>query len=321
MDIKLITADNNKFYDITNICADEIILTSTVCSPASNLSFGIYSKNLEFNISEGTEVLFYAEGKAVFKGYVFQIQRTKQIIKIIAYDQTRYLKNRDSFYFRNVKASEIIMNVCSKFKINIGEIDNTEYIIPILIEDDTALWNVFEKALNITQGVTNQKYIIYDDFGKLMLKNVKNMSVPLFFSSDDKTMIDFNYKTDIDSETFNRVKLFKHNKDDKVCYTAAEEQAESVARWGVLQYTKVIDDELNSAQANELAKKILEAKNKLNSALSVVDFGKIDIRAGSSVGVKIKLAQGEINSLFYVRECVHSFKNDQHTMKLELGDI
>lgn len=324
MAISLIMTNNGKIYDLTNLCENEIILTTTIYNSSSNLKFTLAlnpydERNLNFE--EGDEVLLYAEKKGIFRGYIFQKQAAKEnSISILAYDQTRYLKNRDSFLFRNITASDIFKNICSKFKINTGEIDNTGYVIPNLVKDNATLWSVFKDALDITKSITNQNYVIYDDFGKLMLKNVKNLSVPLFFSSDDKTMIDYNYKTDIDSNTFNRIKLFKHNRDDNVCYAIAETEAESVNKWGVLQYSEIVDDEMNSAQAAELAKKILEAKNKINSRLSVIDFGDINIRAGVNVRVKINYPGGVINSSFYVKECIHTFKNNLHTMKLELTD-
>lgn len=325
MKINIIIKSNDKYYDLTDLCQNEVLLTSTVNNAPSSLKFKIalnVLNNVNISFEEGSEVILYADGNGLFKGYIFQKQRTKeQQIDVLAYDQLRYLKNKDSFYFKNLTASEIIKNICSQFKINTGEIENTNYVIPILVEDNVTLWSIFERVLKLTETETNEGYIIYDDFGKLTLKNKKDFSIPIFFSSDDTSMIDFNLKTDIDSNTFNKVKLFKYNKNTKTYDIVANVESTDVSDWGVLQYTEVVEPEMNIAQAKEKAKMLLEAKAKVNNTLSIIDFGNINIRAGVTIGAKIKDGGDVIDSLFSVKECIHTFKNNEHTMKLELTKV
>ena len=55
----------------------------------------LYDNNLDF--SEGSPVRMKVDGDNVFFGFVFKQQRTKdKIITVTAYDQLRYLKNKDT---------------------------------------------------------------------------------------------------------------------------------------------------------------------------------------------------------------------------------
>ena len=55
----------------------------------------LYDNILDF--SEGSPVRMKVDGDNVFFGFVFKQQRTKdKIITVTAYDQLRYLKNKDT---------------------------------------------------------------------------------------------------------------------------------------------------------------------------------------------------------------------------------
>ena len=75
------------------------------------------------NFQEGNKVILDVDGKDVFLGYVFEKKRNKsETISVTAYDQLRYLKNKDSFIFENKKASDFIIQLCNEFELTIGEI-------------------------------------------------------------------------------------------------------------------------------------------------------------------------------------------------------
>ena len=54
------------------------------------------------------------------------------------------------------------------------------------------------------------KYCLYDDFGKLTLKNIESMKLDLLV--DSETAENYDYTSSIDSNTYNKVKLFYDNK-------------------------------------------------------------------------------------------------------------
>ena len=60
-------------------------------------------------ISEGAAVRLKVDGKPVFFGFIFSQKRDKnQIITVTAYDQLRYLKNKDTYVYENKTASQFI---------------------------------------------------------------------------------------------------------------------------------------------------------------------------------------------------------------------
>ena len=54
-------------------------------------------------------------------------------------------------------------------------------------------------------------YVLYDDFGKLCLKNLERMKVGLVI--DEETGENFDYESSIDSDTYNQIKLTYDNSD------------------------------------------------------------------------------------------------------------
>lgn len=321
MRVKILIINDNRVIDLSSISVGVITYTSTIKNMPSTLKFKVSTEVVNKNkikLDEGMEIRFYAEEIGLFKGYIFQNIRKEEYNEILAYDQLRYLNNKSSFYLKDMKAVDIIKSISAQYKINVGEVDDTGYTIPIMVCDNKTIWNVFSQALKLTEEATNEKYIIFDDFGRLTLKNVKNIAVPLLCTREDKTMLGYNLKTDIDSNTYNKIRILKKDKKTKLYSVLAEKQGDTVDKWGVLQMDKAVDDKINSAQALELAQKLLIGKNRKNFELSVEDMGNINVRSGSMIKVKITDNVENIDSSFYVAECIHSFENNEHTMKLDL---
>ena len=93
------------------------------------------------DFSEGSPVRLRVDGDNVFFGFVFKQQRTKdQIITVTAYDQLRYLKNKDTKVYENKTASQFISMLAADFQLNVGTLENTGYVIPSRVEENTALF-------------------------------------------------------------------------------------------------------------------------------------------------------------------------------------
>ena len=67
--------------------------------------------------------------------------------------------------------------VGADFNLNLGSIADTGYKIPSRVEDNTSLFEMIENALDLTMQNTKQMFVLYDDFGKLTLKNLSDMRV------------------------------------------------------------------------------------------------------------------------------------------------
>ena len=131
------------------------------------LTFNVISDHI-LNFSEGSAVQLRVDGAKVFFGFVFTQKRDKENrISVTAYDQLRYLKNKDTYMYENQTASEVIRMIAADFALNVGEIEDTGYVIAERSEMDTSLFDIIQNALDITLVNTKQMFVLYDDFGKL----------------------------------------------------------------------------------------------------------------------------------------------------------
>ena len=60
---------------------------------------------------------------------------------------------------------------------------------------------------------TGKMFVLYDDVGKLTLRNVEDMKLNVMI--DDETAQDYDFTVSIDKNTYNQIKLFCENDDSK----------------------------------------------------------------------------------------------------------
>ena len=278
----------------------------------------IKTKKLKF--SEGDAVRLIVKNKGLFFGFIFTKKRNKDgIIQVTAYDQLRYLKNKDSFSYTNKTASELISILAKKFRLRTGNLENTKYKIASIISDNETLFDKIQSALDDTLMNRGQIYVLYDDFGKLTLKNISKMKTEILI--DEESALDFDYTSTIDTNTYNKIQLV-NNDDKKSKRTIIEVQhGANINKWGVLQYTDKFKDGEN---AKAKAEALLNYYNHKTRSLSIKDaFGSVKIRAGKMVVVQLNLGDIKTSRYMIVEKCKHTFKEDEHTMDLTLigGDF
>ena len=273
-----------------------------------------------FQVDEGCVVRFTKDTQPIFFGYVFKIShKNDDTLNIVAYDQMKYLLYKDTYIFKATKADEIIKKIANDFLIQIGEIEDTEYVIPSMVEDGQTLLDIINKALDHTLINTKKDYILFDDFGKLSLKKVENMQSTILVIGNASLLTGYSYERDIGSDTFNYIKLVKEDKANQIRKAFYEKDVTNMENWGALQYYEKVKDNMSEAQIAERAKLILSAKNRVKKSLKVDTLGDLKIRAGSLVF--IKLPDLGIESFLRVNSAIHQFKSNQHTMSLGLGVI
>lgn len=264
------------------------------------------------NIQEGNPVKFMVNDKNIFFGFIFTKGRGKeQIISITAYDQLRYFKNKDTYKYKNLTAGALLKMLCEVFKLKWGNVEDTKYVIPSRIEDNTTLFDAMQYAIDETLRNKKQMYVLYDDFGKLALKNIENMKLDLII--DAETGEELDYQTSIDSNTYNKIKLI--NEEGGKVYTSKD--MEHMKQWGVLQYTDTVDSNTNGQIKADTLLKLYNTKTRNLTVKNA--FGDIRVRGGSMVVVKLNL--GDINVLNYmlVEKVKHTFSNGHHSMDLYLS--
>lgn len=288
--------------------------TERKCVPGK-LTFNVLKDDV-IDFTEGNIVKLAVNGTNVFYGYVFTKKRDKDgLIAVTAYDQLRYLKNKDCYiYPKAMTAAELIKALAADYQLKVGEIEDTEYVISRRVEDNQTLFDTIQTALGLTLDNKKKLYVLYDDFGKLTLKNIESMVLNLLIDAD--TAENFDYTSSIDHHTYNQVKLFYDNKDtgEREVYKVFDSL--NIARWGVLQFCDSIQEQTNGkAKADTL----LRLYNRKTRNLSINNaFGDIRVRAGVSVGVELNLGDIRVNNYMLVERAKHIFTNNQHVMNLGL---
>ena len=288
--------------------------TERKCVPGK-LTFKVLKDDI-IDFTEGNNVTFYANGKSVFQGFVFTKKRYKDgIISVTAYDQLRYLKNKDCYiYPKAMTASDLIKALAADYRMQVGAIEDTEYVIERRVEDNSTLFDIIQTALGLTLDNRKKLYVLYDDFGKLTLKNIESMKLDLLV--DSETAENYDYTSSIDSNTYNKVKLFYDNKDtgEREIYYAYS--GENINKWGVLQFCDSIDEKTNGQFKVEA---LLSMYNRKTRNLSISNaFGDIRVRAGTSVVVNLNLGDVNVNKYMLVEKVKHVFSNNEHMMNLTL---
>ena len=185
------------------------------------------------NIGNGDPVRFKdADGKEVFYGFIFRMKRDRSnIVTITAYDQIRYLKNKDTLVYENKTADGVVALIGEKYGFNIGTLANTVWVIASRVEDNVSLLDMISNALDQTLQNTGDLYILHDDFGKLNLSFLGDMYVPIMI--DAETGQNYDYESSIDENTYNRIKLVYDNEDAGKREVYIAQDSSNINRWGI----------------------------------------------------------------------------------------
>ena len=313
MNVSLIieNPDTGKIY--APLVEEGIKWTTDREGTAGSLEFTVIKDDI-INFQEGNRVELKVDGTPVFAGFVFTKSRTKEkVISVKAYDQLRYFKNKDTYIYEDKTASELLKMIAGDFSLFTGDIADTKYVMSAS-EDNASLFDIMKNALDKTLMNTKEMYVLYDDFGKIALKNIADMRVPLLI--DDTMAQDFDYETSIDGETYNKVKLLYEDSNSGKMEVFTKQSEYTVKKWGVLQYFDKID---NRDNGDTMAQALLSLYNNKSRSLSINGvFGDLRVRAGSQIPVFLNLGDIEANNYLIVEKCTHTFKQNEHTMDLEL---
>ncbi len=310
-------------WNISQLVADVTWKTSRI-GKAGSLSFTLIKNSPDqdqsFSYANGDIVYVQMQdGAKVFYGYIFSIDGGKdEAVKITCYDQLRYLMASETYVFANVTAAEVVKQIATDFKLKLGQIDDTGYRIPTMSEDNQKLMDIICKALDLTLINAGKNYVLFDDFGTLSVRNVEDFLLD-FIIGDQSLMTDYSHKVSIDSDTYNKVKLYRDNKVTGKRDAYIAQDSANMAKWGVLQLSQSVDEEMNEAQISELLDALITLKNRETKGLKVEAIGDIRVRAGRYI--RIQIEEYGINQPFLVDECTHSFDGVNHTMSLELKMI
>ena len=258
------------------------------------LSFEVV-KTDGLSFQEGDPCRFSVDGSPIFYGFVFEKSRkgsNPKVIKVTAYDQLYYLKNKDTYVYTDKTATEVIQMVADDFQLNLGSLEGTGHKIASRVEDNQTLFDIIQNALDETLKATGKMYVLFDDAGKLTLKALGSMKLGMVI--DDETAGDYDYKSSIASQTYDKIKLSYENKDTGKREIYIAQDGSHINQWGVLQYTKT-------------------RTLKLQDVL-----GDVRVRAGTLLVVTLGLGDINLSNYLMVEQVKHTFKESVHLMDLKM---
>lgn len=283
------------------------------------LTFKVLKDDI-MSFTEGSAVRLKDGDDKIFYGFIFTQSRQKdQIITITAYDQLRYLQNKDTKIYEGKTATQFIRMLGADYTLNVGTMENTGYVITSRVEENTSLFDMIGNALDLTLANTGKMFVLYDDFGKLTLKSLDNMRVgsgDTFLMIDEESGEDFEYKSSIDSDTYNKIKLTYDNENTGTREIYIAQSGTNINKWGMLQYFDTLQKGENGQTKADALLKLYNKKTR-NLKLTNV-FGDNRVRAGSLVVVNLALGDMVVKSFMLVEKCTHTYKESEHWMDLTL---
>lgn len=283
------------------------------------LTFKVLKDDI-LDFTEGSAVRLKVDGDEVFYGFVFTKSRQKdQIITVTAYDQLRYLNNKDTKVYEGKTATQFIQMLAADYRLNVGDMEDTGYVIASRVEENSSLFDMIGNALDLTLTNTGNMFVLFDSFGKLTLKSLGKMRVgegDNYLMIDEETGENFDYKSSIDSQTYNKVKLTYDNEETGTREVYIAQSGENMNKWGILQYFDTLQKgENGQAKADAL----LKLYNKKTRNLKIQNaFGDNRVRAGSLIVVNLALGDMSVKNFMLVEKCIHTYKESEHWMTLTL---
>lgn len=305
-----------QIWDVAN-CTQEVQWTTERTGSPGKLTFTV-NANGGLDFLEGDIVRFSVDGELQFYGWVFTKSKDRYaVIDVTCYDRLRYFKANASYAFYDQTVGDMITQIAGDLQVDVGNIADTGYAFPSYVKEDQNCLDIIGEAVQRTLLNTGDIYVFYDDGNGVALQRPEDM-ISNVVLGDKSLVTNYTYKTDIDEQTYNYVKLARPNEETGRADTFVAEDSANIGQWGLLQLYQTVDGDVNDAQAQAQAQASLEYYNRRLRTLKVESLGVPGLRAGQMVLMKIDYL-GDINLDQYVllEKVTHTFKNDEHTMEFE----
>lgn len=296
---------------------EEITYTTNRTGSPGQLDFTlIKAKGISF--VEGDTVRLSVDGQLVFYGWVFTKSKDRWgVISVTCYDRIRYLKANASYAFYGQSAAGILRQIAGDLQLELGEVADTGYKLPSLIEEDQACIDIIQTAIQQTLLNTGKIYVLFDNGKGLSLKAPGDMKSSALIG-EKSLLTNYTYKTDIDEQTYNSVKLARPNEETGRADVFVAQDSNHIGRWGLLQLYQTVDGDVNDAQLKAQAQTTLQYYNRRMRTLSVESLGVLGLRAGMMVLTRVKdLGDISLDQYVLLEKVTHTFQNDIHTMTFE----
>ncbi|OXM86458.1 XkdQ/YqbQ family protein [Paenibacillus rigui] len=283
----------------------EVSITNTIDGTAQAVS-----------IELGKELRLLDGDSELFRGVIFQHNiDAKGKMSITAYDENIYLtKNTDSRKFSSMTASAIIRELCAHFQIPVGEIADTEYVIPKLILRDKTVWDMIVTALTETRKQTGRRFLLSAREGAVQLTE-RGSKITDWVLEDTTNLLGASYSQSIE-ELRTQIKVIGGD-EEKHPIESMIASEELIQAFGTMQHLERAQSDINASQIAQLAAQLAQEHGKIKDDATVEAIGNLEVISGTAVYVKDSLTR--IVGAFYVNSDSHTFENGTHKMSLTIS--
>ena len=264
----------------------------------------------------GGIVTYLEDGAGRFYGYVFRISRSQEgTVEITAYDQTRYLKNQDTYVFQDLRADEILRQIAEDYALQVGELPNTGAPIASLVADRKALFDIVLEALDRTLTGGGAMFYLWDDFGTLQLSQVA-LPKELPVVGEGSLATGFTHERSIDGETYDRVEMVREDEESGRRQVYAAQDDAAITRWGVLKLQEDADEGLAPEEIRARCQELLDFYDRPEETLSLSALALPGLRAGQVIFCD--LPGSGIQQAFLVEEAAQDLMEETMELKVKV---
>ena len=274
------------------------------------------SGGLDF--TEGDTVTLREDGALQFFGWVFTKSKDRWgVISVTAYDRLRYFKATAFYNFAAQKAGDIVRQIAADLQVDVGDVADTGYAIPSLVEEEQSCLDIVGEAVQQTLLNTGKIFVFFDNSTGVCLKEAKDMKSDIMIG-EGAGLLDYTYTTDIDRQTYNYVKIARLNEETGIYEVHAARDSAAEARWGRLQLFQTVDGDANDAQMKAQAEATLRYCSRRFQTLRVSALGVPGLRAGQLVWMRVPgLGDIDLDQYVLLDKVAHTWESGLHTMEFE----
>ncbi len=271
---------------------------------------------------EGDVVRFSIDGQLQFYGWVFTKSKDRwDVIDVTCYDRLRFLKANASYAFYAQTAGDMLRQIAADLQVDVGMVADTGYQIPSFIKEDCSCLDILGESVQQTLLNTGNIYVLFDDGNGLALQRPEDMTSNVLIG-EKSYLLDYTYKTDIDEQTYNSIKLARPNEETGRADVVVVEDSANIAQWGLLQLYQKVDEGLNTAQMQAQGRASLQYYNRRMRTVKASALGVPGLRAGQMVRMKVSyLGDISLDQYVLLDQVSHTWENDKHTMEFTTAPI
>lgn len=314
---------NKSTGNVWRVQPESITLTTHRTGNPGVLKFTLIKAGT-LSFTEGDEVSFSVDGELQFSGWVFTKSKDRWgVIDVTCYDRLRYFKANASYAFYGRTVGDMIREIAEDLQVDVGNISDTGYAFPSFIQQDQSCLDMIGLAVQKTLLSTGNIYVFYDNGTGVSLTKAGDMIAP-YIIGEQSLLLDYMYTTDIDTQTYNSIKLVRPNETTGRADVFVAQDSETIGQWGLLRLYQTVDEALNDAQVKERAATSLQYYNQRLRTLKFTSLG-VPLRAGQMILIRIPgLGDVNLDQYVLVEQVSHTYefsdtnKDYDHEMSVEI---